>query len=107
MPQGHCILPADETGRALDRLAGLEQVIRPEDLRQALAATGRADSRPCQLTHEVVLWIVLAMGLFTDVPIRQVFKLSRRLRTGERTPRRSSLGVARRRLGVAPVRHLF
>ena len=24
--------------------------------------------------HEVVLWVVLAMGLFTDLPIRQVFK---------------------------------
>jgi hypothetical protein len=26
------------------------------------------------LTHEVVVWVVLAMGIFTDVPIRQVFK---------------------------------
>jgi Insertion element 4 transposase N-terminal/Transposase DDE domain len=107
MPQGHCILPADESGRVLDRITGLVQVIRPEDIQQALAATGRVDSRPCQLTHEVVLWIVLAMGLFTDVPIRQVFKLSRRLRVGERSPHRSSLCVARQRLGVAPVRHLF
>jgi hypothetical protein len=107
MPQGQCILPADEVGRVLDRLAGLEQVIRPDDIRQALTATGRVNSRSCQLTHEVVLWITLAMGLFTDVPIRQVFKLSRRLRAGEHSPHRSSLCVARRRLGVAPVRHLF
>jgi Insertion element 4 transposase N-terminal/Transposase DDE domain len=107
MPQGQCILPADEAGRVLDRLAGLEQVIRPEDIRQALAATGRVNARSCALTHEVVLWVVLAMGIFTDVPIRQVFKLSRRLRTEEPSPHRSSLCVARRRLGVAPVRHLF
>ena len=107
MPQGHCTLPADESGRVLDRIAGLAQVIRPDDLRQALAATGRVDSRPCPLTHEVVLWVVLAMGLFTDVPIRQVFQLSRRLRPGERSPHRSGLRVARKRLGVAPVRHLF
>jgi hypothetical protein len=107
MPQGQCTLPADESGRVLDRLAGLVQVIRPEDLQQALAATGRVNSRQCRLTHEVVLWIVLAMGVFTDVPIRQVFKLSRRLRVGERSPHRSSLCVARKRLGVAPVRHLF
>jgi len=107
MLQGHCTLPADASGRVLDRIAGLIQVIRPEDIQQALAATGRVDSRPCQLTHEVVLWIVLAMGIFTDVPIRQVFKLSRRLRPGERSPHRSSLCVARKRLGVAPVRHLF
>ena len=107
MPHGQCILPADESGRVLDRLAGLAQVIRPEDIQQALAATGRVNSRQCQLTHEVVLWTVLAMGVFTDVPIRQVFKLCRRLRTGERSPHRSSLCVARKRLGGAPVRHLF
>jgi hypothetical protein len=107
MHQGRCSLPADEAGRILDRLAGLEQVIRPEDIQQALAATGRVNSRRCTLTHEVVLWVVLAMGLFTDVPIRQVFKNARRLRRGEESPPRSSLCVARRRLGVAPVRQLF
>jgi Insertion element 4 transposase N-terminal/Transposase DDE domain len=107
MPQGQCTLPPDDAGRVLDRLAGLEQVIRPEDLQQALTATGRVNTRRCTLTHEVVLWVVLAMGLFTDVPIRQVFKLARRLRVGEKSPHRSSLCVARQRLGVAPVRSLF
>ena len=107
MPQGHCTLPADASDRILDRLVGLEKVIRPEELRQALMATGRRSSRSCVLTHEVVFWVVLAMGLLTDVPIRQVFKHARRLRPSEETPHRSSLCVARRRLGVAPVRHLF
>ena len=36
MPQGHCTLPADEAGRILDKLAGLEQLIGPEDIQQAL-----------------------------------------------------------------------
>jgi hypothetical protein len=107
MPQGHCTLPADEAGRILDRLAGLEQVISPAEIQQALTATGRVNSRRCGLTHEVVLWVVLAMGILTDLPIRQVFKAARRLRKGEATPHRSTLCVARRRLGVAPVRHLF
>lgn len=107
MHQGRCSLPADDAGRILDRLAGLEEVIRPEDIQQALGATGRANSRKCLLTHEVVLWVVLAMGLFTDLPIRQVFKHARRLRKGEQSPKRSSLCVARQRLGVAPVRQLF
>ena len=80
MHQGRCALPADEAGRVLDRLAGLEKIIRPEDIQQALAATGRVNSRQCMLTHEIMLWVVLAMGLFTEVPIRQVFKLARRLR---------------------------
>src|SRR5271157_639022 len=107
MHQGRCSFPADEAGRILDRLAGLEQIIRPQHIQQALDATGRVNSRKCTLTHEVILWVVLAMGLFTDLPIRQVFKHARRLRKGEESPHRSSLCVARRRLGVAPVRHLF
>ena len=57
-------MPADDAGRILDRLAGLEEVIRPEDIQQSLVATGRVNSRKCLLTHEVVLWVVLAMGLF-------------------------------------------
>src|SRR6516164_4856449 len=89
MPRGHCTLPPDETGRILDRLAGLEQVIPPEAVRQALQATGRINPRSCKLTHEVVCWVVLAMGLLTELPIRQVFK------------------HARRRLGIAPMRHFF
>ena len=107
MPRGQCTLPPDEAGRILDRLAGLEQVIPPEAVRQALAATGRTNQRRCKLTHEVVCWIVLAMGLLTELPIRQVFKHARRLRFGEKTPHRSSLCLARQRLGIAPVRHLF
>jgi hypothetical protein len=107
MTHGPCTLPVDATGRILDRLAGLEQIIPPAAVRQALQATGRTNQRRCKLTHEVVCWVVLAMGILTDLPIRQVFKHARRLRVGEATPKRSSLCVARRRLGIAPVRHLF
>jgi len=91
----------------LDRLAGLEQIISAEKVRQALLFTGRVNGRSCVLTHEVMLWVVLAMGILTDLPIRQVFKHARRLRVGEETPERSSLCEARQRLGVTPVRHLF
>jgi hypothetical protein len=107
MQQGRCSFPVDEAGRILDRLAGLEQIIRPQLIQQALDATGRVNSRKCTLTQGVILWVVLAMGLFTELPIRQVFEHARRLRKGEESPHRSSLCVARRRLGVAPVRHLF
>jgi len=72
-----------------------------------LAATGRINQRACRLTHETMMWVLLAMGLLTDLPIRQVFKHARRLRVGETSPHRSSLCVARQRLGVAPVRQLF
>ena len=107
MPRGHCTLTPDDAGRILDRLAGLEQVISPEAVRQALEVTGKTNPRRCTLTHEVVCWVVLAMGLLTELPIRQVFKHARRLRVGEATPHRSSLCVARQRLGIAPVRQLF
>lgn len=53
------------------------------------------------------MWVVLGMGLLTDLPIREVFRHARRLRTDEHTPHRSSLCVARQRLGVAPLRRLF
>jgi hypothetical protein len=96
----------DEAGRVLDRLAGLEKVISPQVVRQVLQATGRQNRRACRLSHEVMLWVVLAMGLFTDLPIRHVFKKARRLRTDEETPPRSSLCEARQRLGVEPLEEL-
>jgi hypothetical protein len=104
--QGCCTLPVDESNRVLDRLAGVEKVIRPEAIRQALIATGRVNLRACKLTHEVMMGVMLGMGLLTHLPIRQVFKHSRRLRPGERTPCRSSLCEARQRLGVEPLQHL-
>jgi hypothetical protein len=107
MDEELCVLPADDAGRVLDRLLLLEQVIGPQQVWQALEDTGCFDSRRCRLSREVIFWVVLAMGLFTDLPIRQVFKVCRRLRPGEETPHRSSLCLARQRLGLAPLRRLF
>lgn len=105
--QGSCVLPSDESGRVLDRLAALEQVISAEAVGQACAAGGRTNSRACKLSHEVTLWVVLAMGLLTDLPIRQVFKHCRRMRSREKTVGRAALCHARQRLGVSPLRELF
>jgi hypothetical protein len=58
------------------------------------------------LTPEVTCWVVLAMGLFTDLPLEKVFQACRRLRLLEVTPRRSSLCEARKRLGSAPLQAL-
>jgi len=107
MRQGCCTFPPDVSGRVCDRLAGLEQVIDWQAVRQVLSQTGRVNPRACKLTHEVTLWVVLAMGIFTNLPIRQVFKRTRFARSGETSPGRSSLCHARGRLGVAPVRRLF
>jgi len=107
MRQGCCTLPPGVSGRICDRLVGLEQVIGSATLRQVLLETGRVNPRACKLTHEVMLWVILAMGMFTNLPIRQVFKRTRFARAGEGSPCRSSLCHARQRLGVAPVRRLF
>ena len=104
--QGCSSIPADEQGRILDRLAGMEKIIVPELVTQALAATGKQSTRRCSLTNEIMIWVVLAMGLFTEMPIRQVFKVSRKLRRGELSPARSSLCVARQRLGSEPLMEL-
>ena len=105
--QGCCTLPGDSAGRVLDRLTGLEQVISRETMRQALLDADRVNGRSCPLTHEVMLWVVLAMGVLTELPIRQVFKYARRLRVKEKSPARSSLCEGRKRLGVEPVRLVF
>jgi hypothetical protein len=100
-------LPPGHAGRVLDRLLLLEQLIPAGDVLQVLEDTGCLDARRCTLTFEVVCWLVLAMGVLTDLPLRQVFKACRRLVPGDWDPHRSTLSKARQRLGVAPVRLLF
>lgn len=67
-------LSPGQAGRVLDRLLLLEKVIPPGDVRQVLETTGCLDARRCTLTFEVACWMVLAMGVLTDLPLRQVFK---------------------------------
>lgn len=105
--QGCCQERSRETSFILDRLEGLSNVIAPEVIEQALMDTGRGQQRACRLSHRVMLWVVLAMGLLTHLPIRQVFKHARRMRAGERTPSRSNLCEARQRLGREPLRRVF
>ena len=64
---GRYVFAADDSGRTLDRLAGLEKVISTEAVRQSLTATGRVGQRSCKLTHEIMLWVVLAMGILTEL----------------------------------------
>jgi hypothetical protein len=104
--QGSSTFSTDESNRILDRLAGLEKIITPDQIVQALVATDRVNRHRCKLNNEVMLWVVLAMGLFTTLPIRQVFKQARRMRKEEKSPPRSSLCEARKRLGVEPIKYL-
>jgi hypothetical protein len=100
-------LPPGQANRVLDRLLLLEQLMPRDEVLQVLHDTGCLDRRRCTLTFEVTCWLVLAMGLLTDLPLRQVFKAARRLLPGDWDPHRSTLCKARQRLGVAPLRLLF
>jgi hypothetical protein len=100
-------LPPGHGGKVLDKLLLLEKVIPRDQVLQVLRDTGCLDSRRCTLTFEVTCWLVLAMGILTNIPLRAVFKASRSLHKCEDTPHRSSLSVARQRLGIAPLRRLF
>jgi hypothetical protein len=105
--QGRCSDSTPDALAILDRLAGLSKVIPSAVMEQALSDTGRCEQRACLLSHRVMLWVVLAMGVLTDLPIRQVFKHARRMRLNDDTPSRSNLCEARQRLGVAPVQRVF
>jgi len=91
----------------LDRLAGLTQIITSGLVRDVLRETERDNPRACRLSHEVMTWILLAMGILTDLPIRAVYQHARRLQAGEAIPTRGALCLARQRLGIAPLRALF
>src|SRR5690242_2920682 len=86
----------------LERLAGLQHFIGPDRLTQVLRDCGRRNRSHCRLTHEVMLWVVLAMGILTDLPLREVFRHATSQRPGRKLPCRSGLCQARQRLGVAP-----
>ena len=105
--QGRCLDPTPDALNVVDRLAGLSKIISPATMEQALLDTGQAGQRACKLSHRVMLWVVLAMGVLTDLPIRQVFKHARRMQPGDKTPSRSNLCEARQRLGVEPVQRVF
>ena len=85
--QGRSTFSEDQNGRILLRLAGLGKVISQEQIINALKATNKLSVRRCKLTCEIMMWVVLAMGLFTELPIRQVFKASRKIRNGPGTRR--------------------
>jgi Insertion element 4 transposase N-terminal/Transposase DDE domain len=105
--QGSCLDELQDDDFILDRLAGLSKVIPRSVMEQALIDSGRNQQRACKLCHRSMLWIVLAMGLLTHLPIRQVCKHARRMRPGEKTPARSNLCEGRQRLGPEPVRRVF
>jgi hypothetical protein len=96
------ILPADP----LPYLRGLYQLLPAERLDFILRQTGRHSRRLRRLPAPAVAWLVVALPLFPDLPVPQVW---RRLHpsAGGPEPVESAFAQARRRLGAAPLRQLF
>lgn len=83
---------------------GLFQLICPQRLEHILARTGTHRIR--RLSPASVVWLVIAMSLFADHSVPQVW---RRLHpsTDQPEPDPSAFTKARQRLGVTPLRDLF
>lgn len=107
MAAGKAASDGADVGLLLDRLLLLEQFIPAGEAEQVLCDCGCLDSRRCTLSFRVTLWLVLAMGVLTDLPMRAVFKASVSLHRLAGTPCRSALCMARQRLGIGPLRRLF
>jgi hypothetical protein len=99
-------VPAEER-ELLDRLAGLAFIIPPELIQQVLNEANPNSTRKCRLNAEIMVWLVLAMGIFASYPIRSVFRASQRFRDEDDIPSRSALCKARKRLGIRPLQLLF
>lgn len=90
-------------------LGQLTRLVPFEMVDDVLAGTGRCQRRIQLLPARVVVYLLLAAYLFTDLGYRQVW---RKLTAGLHglpvaTPTSSALRQARQRLGTAPLRALF
>jgi hypothetical protein len=93
-------------GDPVPYLRGLYQLIPEERLAFILQRTGRQSRRQRRLPAPAVAWLVVAMGLFADLPIPQVWRRLHPSADGPE-PAESAFTQARQRLGVTPLRQLF
>lgn len=95
-------------------LAALCEMIPPGWIESALARTGRESRRVRRLPAAAVVWLVIALGLFSEGDVPTVWRqIAGTLRTlldaakGLHPPVKSAFSAARRRLGPRPLRLLF
>ena len=95
-------------------LEAIARFITPELIGSVLEQTGRCSHRIRRLPAQAVAWLVIAMGVFSDLDTpgvwRQVVGTLRMLwsaAAGNLPPRKSALSMARERLGPRPMRRLF
>jgi len=85
---------------------GLYQLIPEHRLAAILSRTARSSERRRCLPADSVIWLVIAMALFAADSIPKAWRRLHPTRD-EPEPTDSAFSQARRRLGVAPLRHLF
>lgn len=91
---------------AIPYLQGLQHLIAQERLDYILARTRRVQKRKGRLLTSSVVWLVVAMSLFSQHSIPMVWRLLHPYRTAA-DPDDSTFTKARRRLGVVVFRELF
>lgn len=87
-------------------LRGLYHLIPPDRIAHILESAGRQSARVRRVPAEAAARLVIALGLFADLPIPHVW---RRLHPGTDAPDpvESAFAQTRARLGVRPLRELF
>jgi hypothetical protein len=95
-------------------LEALTRFVSPETLRAVLTQTGRHRQRIRRLPATAVVWLVIAIGIWTDLDIpalwRQVGGTLRSLRlvlSAKRPPCKAALAQARTRRGACGRRPIF
>jgi hypothetical protein len=88
-----------------ERTRALKRIIPRARVEEVLARTGHDRARCPRLPGWFLIWFVIALGLFCRDCYRQVFRWLQPFRPGA-IPPRSTFCEARKRLGVAPIRHL-
>jgi hypothetical protein len=90
----------------LPYLQGLYQLLAPQRVAFILNRTGRQSRRQRRLPATAMVWLVVAMALFPELSVPQVW---RRLHPSadDAEPAESSFTQARQRLGSPPLRQLF
>src|SRR5579872_3296970 len=99
------VLGSSDEG-AFDRI---RRSLNPEWIDQALAATGTATVRRRRLPAEQVIWLVLGMALYRQLPIDDIVERLELVLpgTGKARLAKSAVAQARARLGDEPMKWLF
>lgn len=87
---------------AHQRLTALKRIIPRRQVTEALRRTGRGGTFCRRVGDELMIWFVIALGLFCSDCYRQVYRWLLPWRK-DGVPGRSTLCEARQRLGVAPL----